>query len=157
MGLKEELCLRKGFGNKGHEAVLSIYHTASRIRNQSEKFFRSFGLTDVQYNLLALLMEQGENGELSQVELSGMMLVNRANITMLVDRMERSGLVRRISSASDRRVKMVAATVDGKKRYMEADREYMRRINEVTAVLRHDEKEQLISLLERIRTALSVD
>ena len=85
MTLKSELGMRKGFENPAHEALLNIYYTASRARKKAGEFFRLNRLTDVQFNVLSLLRHQsGEIGGLTQVELSRMMLVNRANITTLI-------------------------------------------------------------------------
>ena len=81
MSLQSELGMRKGFDNPAHEALLNIYYTASRVRKKAGEFFRGFGVTDVQFNVLSLLKHQsGESSGLTQVELSRMMLVNRANI-----------------------------------------------------------------------------
>ena len=152
MTLAEELKLKEGFTNAGNEAVLNIYHTASQLKQASTRFFSKYGLTDVQYNLLVLLMEQsGDAPGLSQVELSEMMLVNRANITMLVDRMEKAGLVSRIDHPVDRRIKTVIPTEEGRKRYMEADSAYMERIKQITSVIPKEELKKLIKNLEQIR------
>ena len=152
MTLAEELKLKQGFTNIGNEAVLNIYHTASQLKHASTRFFSKYGLTDVQYNLLVLLIEQsGDAPGLSQVELSEMMLVNRANITMLVDRMEKAGLVSRIDNPVDRRIKTVVPTEDGCKRYLEADSAYMERINQITSVISKGKLKELIKTLEKIR------
>lgn len=152
MNLARELKLKRDFENTGHEAILNIYHTASRLKQSSTRFFNEYGLTDVQYNLLVLLMEQrGDASGLSQVELSEMMLVNRANITMLVDRMEKQGLVSRIGHPVDRRIKTVIPTKKGRKRYAEADSAYMKRISEITSIITEAELKHLIKKLEEIR------
>src|SRR4030043_335836 len=110
MALEEELKLKKGFDILGHEALLNIYYTANLLKKRADVLFRVSGLTDVQYNVMALLTYQaGEGGGLSQAQLSDMMLVNRANITTLIDRMEKAGLVIR-TSASDRRTNIIKLT-----------------------------------------------
>ena len=152
MNLAKELKLRRGFTNTGHEAILNIYHTASLLKQTSTRFFNEYGLTDVQYNLLVLIIEQcGDTPGLSQVELSDMMLVNRANITMLVDRMEKQGLVSRVEHPVDRRSKIVIPTKEGQKRYMEADTAYVERIDAITSFMSEAELKKLIKNLEKIR------
>ena len=56
-------------------------------------FFGAYRITDVQFNLPMLVRYQGgEEGNLEQVDLNRMMLVNRANVTAIIDRLEKAGL-----------------------------------------------------------------
>ena len=107
MTLKTELGLKRPIAHMSHEAVLNIYYTATSLKKRATEFFRPFGLTDVQFNVLMLLLHQsGEEGGLSQASISDMMLVNRANITSLIDRMEKADLVNR-TAADDRRYNII--------------------------------------------------
>src|SRR4030042_1365266 len=108
MALAQELGLRRGFNVLEHEAVLNIYYTASVLKKGAAEFFQQFGLTDVQFNIMMLLNYQsGPDGGLTQAKLSGMMLVNRADVTSLIDRMEKEGLFVRTAAANDRRQNVV--------------------------------------------------
>ena len=115
MALENELGLTRHYGQPAHEALLNIYSTASLMKKRANAFFAAYGLTDVQFNLLSLLHrespdEPGEEG-LSQAQISERMLVNRANITSLVDRMEKAGLVRRTAHRNDRRYNIIKLAV----------------------------------------------
>jgi MarR family 2-MHQ and catechol resistance regulon transcriptional repressor len=155
MSLKTELGMRKGFENPAHEALLSIYYSAARIRKKAGDFFRSYDLTDVQYNVLSLLKHQSsENGGLTQVELSRMMLVNRANITTLIDRMEKAGLVARRPVPDDRRYNVIALTQHGIDMYQKVTGTYRKKVNEIMGVLSPEELESLKSILEKVRLNL---
>ncbi len=155
MTLKSELGMRKGFENPAHEALLNIYYSAARIRKKAGEFFRRHGLTDVQFNVLSLLKHQsGETGGLTQVELSKMMLVNRANITTLIDRMEKVGLVARKPVPHDRRYNIVALTPHGLEMYQQVSGIYKKKIGEIMHVLDDDELESLKSILEKLRLNL---
>lgn len=155
MSLKEELGLKKDFRVLAHEAILNIYYTASQVKKQAGEFFRRFELTDVQFNVLMLLHYQGRaEGGLSQAQLSDMMLVNRANITSLIDRMEKASLVVRTSAPSDRRYKIVKMTEPGKKLFAKVEPLYAKRVQEIMVGLRQAEQKKLITTLERIRTKL---
>ncbi len=156
MSLKDELGLRKEIRTTEHEALLSIYHTASMMRNRITAFLSEFGLTDVQFNLMLLIEHQsGPEGGLTQVELSRMMLVNRANITSLVDRMEKADLVKRTSDSSDRRTNIVKLTANGKKLLVRADIKYKNEISNAVAPLKSSQLKQLIKMLEDIRKKIS--
>jgi MarR family 2-MHQ and catechol resistance regulon transcriptional repressor len=155
MSLKTELGMRKGFENPAHEALLSIYYSAARIRKKAGEFFRAYDLTDVQYNVLSLLKHQsGENGGLTQVELSNMMLVNRANITTLIDRMEKAGLVARKPVPDDRRYNVIALTPRGMDMYQKVTGTYRKKVNEIMGVLNAEELELLKNILEKVRLNL---
>ena len=115
-------------------------------------FLHQFGLTDVQFNLMMLLKYQsGPVDGLSQAELSRMMLVNRANITGLIDRMEKGGLVVRTADAEDRRYNIVKLTAHGKELLEQVDPQYGREIRQRMEWLSDQEQKKLIKLLEKIR------
>ena len=155
MGLEQELGLKKGFGVTAHEAVLNIYYTAAQLKKEAAEFFRPFGLTDVQFNVMMLLTHQsGAEEGLSQAQLSNMMLVNRANITSLIDRMERAKLVVRTSAPDDRRFNIVKLTANGKKLLAEVEPLYAKLVRKIMTALKEAEQKRMIGTLEKIRCSL---
>lgn len=155
MSLKEELKLKKGFQIVEHEAALNVYFTASILKKRADAIFRTLGLTDVQFNVLMLLVYQGgEDGGLSQAQLSEMMLVNRANITTLIDRMEKAGLVARTSDSQDRRTNIIKLTAKGKNLYTKAEPYYDQQIKKMMTGLNREEQKKLIATLEKVRAGL---
>jgi len=156
MSLEHELGLRKPIALGAHESLLNIYYTASCLKKRADEFFRPFGLTDVQFNALMLLHYQsGPEGGLSQAELSEMMLVNRANITSLTDRMEKAKLVVRTAAAKDRRYNIVKMTARGEKLLAKVGPLYGKEVRKVMAVLKAGEQKKLVTALEKIRGELS--
>ena len=134
---------------------MNIYYSAARIRKKAGEFFRRHGLTDVQFNVLSLLKHQtGEIGGLTQVDLSKMMLVNRANITTLIDRMEKVGLVARKPVPNDRRYNIIELTPHGVEMYQKVSGIYKQKIGEIMHVLDDDELESLKTILEKLRMNL---
>ena len=155
MTLSQELGLKTAITPLAKEAMLNIYYTASCLKKKADEFFREFALSDVQFNVLLLLAHQaGEAGGLSQGRISEMMLVNRANITGLIDRMERNDLVVRTQAPGDRRSNIVKLTVKGKKLLTKVEPLYLKEIKK-TAVLKESEHKQLIKMLEKIRENLA--
>jgi len=155
MGLKEELGLKRPFSMPAHETLLNIYYTGSQVKKRAREFFADYGITDVQFNLLELLFYQAEESEgLTQADLSRMMLVNRANITSLVDRMERDNLVVRASVPGDRRYNAVRLTAHGKKVLQDVEKKYRDEVNKIMSVLNDEELDALRQMLERIRDKL---
>lgn len=156
MPLEHELGLRKPITQVSHEAILNIYYTVSCLKKQAAEFFRPFGLTDVQFNLMMLLRYQsGPDQGLTQAQLSDMMLVNRANITSLIDRMEKSDLVVRTSAPSDRRYNIIKLTIYGKKLLTQIEPLYTKEVKKTMAALKEVEQKKIIQMLEKIRSKLS--
>jgi DNA-binding MarR family transcriptional regulator len=156
MSLKEELKLKRGFEMLEHEALLNIYYTATGLKKSADEFFKKLDLTDVQFNVLMLLTYQsGGQGGLSQVQLSEMMLVNRANITTLIDRMEKASLVTRTSLFDDRRTNIIKLTAKGKKAFEKAEPLYDRMIKQAMAGFNQSQQKNLITTLEKVRTNIS--
>jgi DNA-binding MarR family transcriptional regulator len=156
MGLEQELGLKKGFSVTAHEAVLNIYYTAAQLKKEAGEFFRPFGLTDVQFNVMMLLHHQsGPEGGLSQAKLSDMMLVNRANITSLIDRMERSDLVVRTPAQDDRRYNIVKLTGRGKRLLAKIEPLYANEVRGIMTCLKEAEQNRLKQILGKIRGNIS--
>jgi hypothetical protein len=66
MTLEHELGFRRPIALPGHRALLNIYYTASCLKKRADEFFRAFGLTDVQFNVMMLLAHQsGAEGGLT--------------------------------------------------------------------------------------------
>ncbi len=154
MGLKEELGLHHDFGSRAHEALLSVAMTGTLLEKEGDRILRPLGLTDAQFNVLMLLKYQSNGSEMNQTVLGNMLLVNRSNVTGLVDRLEQLGWVRRTPDSSDRRVKLVSLTESGREVLERAENEYNRRVHEVMSALTDEEHDIICSLLERLRKRL---
>lgn len=156
MPLENELGFRVRFGMPAHDAVLNITYTAARLRKTADSFFSSEGITDVQFQVLMLLQYQsGDQGGLTQVELSRMLLVNRANVTALVDRMEKRGLVRRAVAPGDRRCNLVKLTDFGRGTLSRLEERYAAEMERIMTPLSAQEIDKLVSMLEEIRKKLA--
>ncbi|MHC4533417.1 MAG: MarR family winged helix-turn-helix transcriptional regulator [Planctomycetota bacterium] len=156
MSLEYELCLKRPFTLLAHEALLNIYYSASCLKKKAGEFLRPFGLTDVQFNLMMLLKYQSEQDDgLSQAQLSSMMLVNRANITSLIDRMEKADLVIRTPAPTDRRSNIVKLTGRGEELLAEIEPRYTKEVKRIMAALKINEQKTVIEMLERIRGNVS--
>lgn len=155
MALKEELKLKRGFDVVEHEAMLNIYYTTASLKKRADAFFKTLGLTDVQFNVMMLLSYQGGGEGLSQVQLSDMMLVNRANVTTLIDRMEKTSLVERTSLSGDRRTNIIKMTAKGKKIFEKAEPMYDKITKQAMTGFNLGELKKLISILEKVRNNIN--
>jgi DNA-binding MarR family transcriptional regulator len=95
------------------EIVSAIRQLYREIYMDSAKMSRRYGLTSPQSGVLRALFTQGP---LSSTELSRRLFVTPSNITGIIDRLEKKGLVERLPKARDRRVTMITLTPQGQVR-----------------------------------------
>ncbi|MCL4215752.1 MAG: MarR family transcriptional regulator [Candidatus Hydrogenedentes bacterium] len=155
MPLQQELGLPQPFHHFEHEALLNIYYTAAVLKKRADAFFRDHNLTDVQFNVLMLLINQAGDEGLTQVDLSRMMLVNRANITGIVDRMEKAGLIARKPMPGDRRYNRVVITNNGRRIFEDTEKEYQSTVKAIMRTLGDRDQKKLVRLLEALRQGIS--
>jgi DNA-binding MarR family transcriptional regulator len=155
MGLRKELGFPRAIQDVAHEAVLNILVTADLLAKEGERVVAPFGITEAQFNVLMLLRYQSEGGGLDQTALGRMLVVNRSNVTGLVDRMERAGWVVRTPDPGDRRVKQVSLTPAGVSVLEQAEPVYLHRVQDVVGSLSTAERSTLAKILGRLRTTLN--
>ena len=107
-----------------YQATLQVLRTADTFWNTSRAFFQRWDISPSQFNVLNLL--HGKPGGLSQTELSRQLIMHRSNVTGLVDRLEKRGLVLRKDVASDRRAYRVVLSAEGTELLNEILPEYHR-------------------------------
>jgi len=91
-----------------YPALMHLLRTAENLWNASRSFFGRWDLSPSQFNVLNLLLEEPEG--LSQVQISRQLVMHRSNVTGLIDRLEKRGLLGRHSSPGDRRAYRVILT-----------------------------------------------
>jgi DNA-binding MarR family transcriptional regulator len=114
----------------GYRLTAAVFEAAGALLRGSQKLFRPHGLTAAQFNVLNLVA-RSESG-LSQRELSDLLVVDRSNVTGLLDRMEKAGWVRRDDSPGDRRIYRVSLTAAGQKLWERVSPLYLGTVAEVT-------------------------
>ncbi|KNB49669.1 MarR family winged helix-turn-helix transcriptional regulator [Streptomyces caatingaensis] len=106
------------------------------------------GLTGVQAKLLAHL-----KGPVPMRGLATLLVCDASNVTGIVDRLEARGLVRREPDPSDRRVKNVVATDEGRETIRRV-RAGMHATHTALDALDAEQRTALYALLERLRDGL---
>lgn len=110
--LKAELKQQKPFSSLAEEALLNIERTADHMRREWQQALKPHGITLTQYNALRILRGSMPSG-LTCSELGDRLVAGDPDITRLLDRMARQGLVRRRRSDQDRRVVLTEITCEG--------------------------------------------
>lgn len=93
--------------SKMHSAGFLANHMARLFATTLQRRLRDLGLAPAQFMVLLELWEQ--NG-LTQVDLTRRLDVEQATMANTLSRMERDGLIQRIPSGTDRRVKVTVLT-----------------------------------------------
>ncbi|MFH1259716.1 MAG: MarR family transcriptional regulator [Elusimicrobiota bacterium] len=150
MSLKEELDLQERIETREHECILNIVYTGTMISKLSYKFFSQFGITDTQFNALMRLKYSRESAQ-SQSALSKRLIVNKADMTGVIDRLEKAQLVERVTHPTDRRVNLIKITKKGVALLAKIEPVYIREINKLTKHLTKAEMQENIKSLEQIR------
>jgi DNA-binding MarR family transcriptional regulator len=140
---------RRRFDSPEQEAFLSLWRTYDRLRALEEELFGRYGLTPQQYNALRLLRSQHPK-PIRTLDLAGRLVSRAPDITRLLDKLERRGLVRRDRPADNRRVVRVAITAAGRALLREL-REPVRRCH--ARQLGHLSPRELRNLLTLLRAA----
>jgi DNA-binding MarR family transcriptional regulator len=96
-----------------HQALLQLLRTAETLWNASRVFFDRWEISPSQFNVLNLLYLNPDG--CTQIELSRQLIMHRSNVTGLVDRLEKRGLLQRKDSSTDRRAYKVVLTASGRK------------------------------------------
>ena len=100
------------FDSPQQEVFLSLWRTYDRLRALEEELFGRYDLTPQQYNALRLLSAE-HPGQVRTLDLAGRLVSRAPDITRLLDKLERAGLVERDRPADNRRVVHVGITAAG--------------------------------------------
>ena len=94
------------------EAQALLVTIGKRLERSGDEFFREIGLSASQFEIMRILWQQDH---LTLGELSRICCCAPPNVTGLVDRLERKGLLRRAVDPKDRRVARIVLTDEGQK------------------------------------------
>jgi MarR family transcriptional regulator, 2-MHQ and catechol-resistance regulon repressor len=115
------------------------------------KDIERFGLTQPQFGVLEML---GHLGPLTIGEIGRRMLVTGGCVTVILDNLEKEGLVERTRSSEDRRVFRVQLTASGRSTFKNIFRKHAQRVSELASVLTKGEQVQLSTLLKKLGLSL---
>jgi DNA-binding MarR family transcriptional regulator len=135
----------------GYEVVSAVLATADAFLRESQRLFRPHGLSGAQYNVLNVVALHADG--LSQRELSEHLVVDRSNITGLVDRMEKAGWLRRRDDPQDRRVYRVLLTPAGRRLWEKVTPEYLSAVRQVTAGISAAKLRDTLATLQQLEAA----
>ena len=108
---------------------------------------RKAGLGDSDFRVLEALLHKGA---LPVNAIGPKVFLTPGSISIAVDRLHRKGLVSRVDSLSDRRVKVVDLTAEGRSLICKAFDAHAKSVEEIMTVLPQDERQALIAGLRKL-------
>jgi DNA-binding MarR family transcriptional regulator len=131
-------------------ALLALERTTDQLRREVHLLLRTFGLTSTQFNALRVL-QSGEPGGLTCSGLGNRLISTDPDITRLLDRLAKQGLVRRRRDVRDRRVVLTEITDAGTALLQSIAPKLDARVRTLFAHMPQQRLEQLIELLGEVR------
>nr|WP_242692143.1 winged helix DNA-binding protein [Aridibaculum aurantiacum] len=108
----EEAIKSTNFSSQKQKAGLNILYTAWWLKNLLSKELKAFALTHEQYNVLRIL--KGKHPEKMCIrDIGGRMIEPNSNVPRIIDRLEIKKLVKRSTSAVDKRETVITLTDAG--------------------------------------------
>jgi DNA-binding MarR family transcriptional regulator len=118
----DEIRQKKPFRNPESEAFVSLVRTADTLVRQVDRLLKPYGLTMTQYNALRILRGAGGEGATCSY-IAERLITNDPDVTRLLDRLEKSSLIERSRSTTDRRIVLSRLTKAGSDVLDRLDRE----------------------------------
>ncbi len=143
----------KGFGieidkDKFQEAL--IYGLACcylLVEKEVSGYLRPFKLSPAKFNALMVIKHMGKGKGISQIEISRRLIVTASNMTRLLDRLSREGLIEREAQKGDRRVNLIKISKKGSDLLDAAWPGYYKKITEAAYLLKKEELKSAAALI----------
>ena len=134
------------FANNKVKALINILFTANWITNFQNTFFKPYGISPQQYNILRIL--NGAQEPLKVQIIKRRMIDRSPNATRLMDKLCSKKLIDRIPCPGDRRVVHIVITDKGKALLEDISDNFN---DEILKNITENEATQLSDLLDKLR------
>jgi DNA-binding MarR family transcriptional regulator len=111
MKIEEEIKQPK-FRDTYQKAVINLLYTANWMQSQNQEFFKNYGITAHQFNILRILKGQHPNS-ISATEIKTRMLDKNSDVSRMLDRLIAKNLILKRTCPKDKRAFDVLITDEG--------------------------------------------
>lgn len=129
------------------DAYIKLWRASQSVESRANRHLGDHDLTLSQFSVLEALLFIGP---MTQRKLADKILKTSGNLTMVIDNLERGGLVRRERNEKDRREVIVRLTDDGRAKVAGLMDEHVKGIVEVFSSLTEDEQVTLARLCRKL-------
>lgn len=145
-----KLIKQETFTSLAQETILNVMVTNSWLVGELSAAMGEFGITPVQYNVLRIL-RGSHPARMTCSQIGERMLDRTPDVTRMLDRLERSGLIERARAEHDRRVVEVGISKKGRELLDRMDDDIAGAQHRLTRHLSESEQRTLCELLEKLR------
>ncbi|MGH1384262.1 MarR family winged helix-turn-helix transcriptional regulator [Kordia sp.] len=139
--------IQSTFPSEKVKAFINIKYTANWLSSIENEFFKPFGISPQQFNILRIL--RGAGKAIKVQEIKDRMIERAPNATRLMDKLCSKNLIERIRCPEDRRVVHIAITNEGLNLLNDIDK--LGNKNKILDKLTEEEAKQLSNLLDKVR------
>lgn len=139
--------IAEGVGRYYEEAIYSLALIYSIIDTRISSYLKKYHLTPGKFNILMAVKHQGGSEGISQVDVSKHLIVTPSNMSKLIDKLEKDGLVLRSPLQGDRRVHVLNVTKSGADLLDEVWGGYIKTLQELYGELSQSKQKELATLL----------
>jgi DNA-binding MarR family transcriptional regulator len=137
------------FSSIHQKAMLNLLFTVNWLQNKQQEFFKPFGITSQQFNILRILRGQGPSA-ISATEIKSRMLDKNSDVSRLLDRLIQKNLIEKKMCPSDKRATDVSITHGGLELLKTIDVE-QKKLDDFASSLTAEEAKLLSDLLDKAR------
>lgn len=147
MKIEDEISQKK-FTSVHQKAVINLIYTSNWLQNKHQEFFKAFGITGRQFNILRILKGQHPKS-ISGTEIKSRMLDRNSDVSRLLDRLASKDLISKQTCPNDKRASDVLITEEGMALLNEINKSHKQ---DQVLSLTDDEAEALSDLLDKARS-----
>lgn len=149
MGRIEDEIKQTKFRSEGQKMLINLIYTYNQISGQMSSMLQPYGLTMQQFNILRILKGQYPNPSTNNL-VKDRMLDRNSDVTRLIDRMIRNGLVTRTSCEKDRRRVDILITPQGLE-LLDAIQSHEAEMDAISRRLDEGQQKAMNTLLDALR------
>ena|SRR5208337_2940439 len=143
--------LRDDFpASPARDAVVAVVRAYGTVQRLMATYFAQVGLTSPQFQLLTIVNRLRKP---TQRQLARELYVSFPNVTVMLDRLEKAGVILRHANAEDKREKLVDLTDRGRSLLRKIWKVHQDQLNRVMAGLTDNERKGLTRLLNKMIAA----
>ena len=136
------------FDDRKHETVMGVWWSGLLLKQIARQFFRPTALSEIQFNVL-MTLKYAEK-KLSQQALSDRLLVDKSNLTGVIDTLEDLKYVERCAVSGDRRRYHLKLTKLGLNVLNTLEPSYRELLERLTSEFSDEEMEQIDAYLKKV-------
>jgi DNA-binding MarR family transcriptional regulator len=148
MTIEEEIKQPK-FKNPYQKVAVNLIYTANWLQAIQQDFFKEFGITSSQFNILRILRGQSPN-KISGAEIKSRMLDKNSDIPRLLERLLKKKLITKMPCHNDKRAADIVISPKGLEVLSKID-SHIDKTQKTNIHLSTEQAQQLSDLLDKCR------